>query len=32
MRVSVLLKYTYYNAIHFSTDTQKVWGQVSLSF
>jgi len=30
--LGVLLKYAYYNAIHFATDTQKVWGQVSLSF
>ncbi|HHH39942.1 MAG TPA: hypothetical protein ENK50_10265, partial [Sedimenticola sp.] len=30
--VSVLLKYAYYNAKGFSTDTQKVWGQVALHF
>lgn len=30
--LSVLLKYAYFNAIHFATDTQKVWGQVNLSF
>ncbi len=30
--LSVLLKYAYYNAKGFSTDTQKVWGQVALHF
>ncbi|KXJ42050.1 MAG: hypothetical protein AXA67_02725 [Methylothermaceae bacteria B42] len=29
---SVLLKYAYYNAKGFSTDTQKVWGQVAMHF
>ena len=29
---SVLLKYAYYNARGFSTDTQKVWGQVAMHF
>ncbi len=29
---SVLLKYAYYNAKGFSSDTQKVWGQVALHF
>jgi len=30
--VNVLLKYAYYNAKGFSSDTQKVWGQVTLRF
>ncbi len=29
---SLLLKYAYYNAKGFSTDTQKVWGQITLHF
>lgn len=30
--LNILLKYAYYNAIRFATDTQKVWGQLELVF